>query len=298
MNPEIARSLVGRQLPEYTHTYTERDVALYALGIGFPTDPLDHDQLRFVYERSAAGFEVFPTFATLFTAPLLGWLATGQLGELQFDPMMVVHGDQSIALHLPLQTQGTITCRAAIESAYDKGSGMLLTIATEAYNAQGAHMVTLRKGLFIRGLGGFGGDRGPSFHPAEIDRARAVLVRYQTLSAQALLYRLSGDLNPLHADPVLAGYAGFERPILHGLATFGYGLRAVLATYCENDVGRMHTYSARFSHHVYPGETLEVAMVSQPDGSIALTIDAVERQQRVLANGLVTLREPGREGAS
>jgi acyl dehydratase len=241
----INTGLVGKTYPPADFHYKTKDVILYALGVG-----AGPDELNFVYEN---GLKVLPTFAVIPAFPV----AASPMPEMNVNPMMVVHGEQAVVLHRPIPDEGTIRTSATIAGIYDKGSGATLVVKCASTDAQGAPLFDTTFTFFARGEGGFGGDRGPSAPKMEIpQRDPDFRVDMPTVSGQALLYRLSGDLNPLHADPDFAKIAGFDRPILHGLCTYGHAGRAVLKFACKGDPARFKSFAARFSGTVYPGDTL------------------------------------------
>jgi len=264
-------SYVGKQLEPISFTYTERDVMLYALGVGCGTD-----DLRFTYERN---LEVLPTFAVIPSFP-----AMMNMGSfMQVNPAMILHGEQGIEILAPIPTSGTLTTRATPKAVYDKGKGAVVAIETETTDAKGSVVFRNTSSIFVRGEGGFGGDRGPSGEKnVPPDRAPDQSISYTTLPQQALIYRLSGDMNPLHADPDFAKFGGFDKPILHGLCTFGHAGRAVLAAYCGNDPARLRKFEVRFSGVVFPGETITTDMWQVAPGKIVLTAKT-ERGQAVLS---------------
>jgi 3-hydroxyacyl-CoA dehydrogenase/3a,7a,12a-trihydroxy-5b-cholest-24-enoyl-CoA hydratase len=285
---------IGYQFEPKTITYDEGDLSLYALSIGAAADPLDASELKFVYELSRDGFQALPTYAVTFPFSLL-WQITGVPG-LKFNPALLLHGEQYLELKRPLPTRATVTNTAHIANIYDKGSGALVLLDVDTSDEQGQAIAYNRVSLFIRGLGGFGGERGPSSAgPALPDRAPDAVHREQTNDNQALLYRLSsGDHNPLHADPAFAAAGGFDRPILHGLCTFGFAGRAVLRHFAGNDPARMKSIRSRFTKHVFPGETIVTEMWSiKNDGAegerVLFQCRVAEREEIVLSNGLVEL---------
>lgn len=267
--------------------YTERDACLYALGIGAPADPLDPKELQFVYELSSEDFKVLPTFAVLFPSRMIDVMLTGSLPGLTFNPMMLLHGEQYLRVNHPLPTSGVVTCRPRISAIYDKGSGALVIADTPCYDEHGQEIAFNQSALFIRGMGGFGGERGPSGDAAAPpDRPPDAVVSERTSDRQALLYRLSGDTNPLHADPAMAAIGGFDRPILHGLCSFGFAARAVLRQFCDNDPSQFRSIKARFVKHVFPGETL-VTEIWQDNNRVLFRTKAAERDAVVLSNAVV-----------
>jgi acyl dehydratase len=263
-------SAVGKKLSPVTHTHTERDVMLYALGVGAGTD-----DLRFTYERE---LQVLPTFAVIPAFPAM--LNLG--GAMQVNPAMVLHGEQRIELHAPIPTAATITTTPTIKAVYDKGKGAVVVVETESVDEQGRLLFRNTSGIFARGEGGFGGDRGPSgLRNVPPDRRPDQSIAMKTLPQQALLYRLSGDMNPLHADPDFARMGGFDRPILHGLCTFGHAGRAVLRAFCGDDPARLRSLEVRFSGVVYPGETITTDMWQVAPGQVVFTA-RTERGEAVL----------------
>jgi 3-hydroxyacyl-CoA dehydrogenase/3a,7a,12a-trihydroxy-5b-cholest-24-enoyl-CoA hydratase len=268
--------------------YTERDVSLYALGVGAPADWRDQDELKFVYERSGAGFVALPTFPVIFPTRMIDMLIGGSLPGLTFNPMALVHGEQSLELRAPIPTSGRVICKPRISAIYDKGSGALLVIDVPCYDEQGRTIAVNQSSMFIRGIGGFGGERGPS-SDANLppDRAPDVIHDEPTLERQALIYRLSGDINPLHADPLMAAFGGFDRPILHGLCTFGFAARAVLKHCCGNDPARFKSIRARFAKPVFPGNTLVTELWQGDGGRVYFRTKVAERDAVVLSNAVV-----------
>ncbi len=280
---EQVQAAVGKPQQPFTFTYTPRDVALYALGVGAPADPLDQDELKFVYELSTTGFQVLPTFAVIYTSQTIHDILSGRIGDITFNPMMLVHGEQALTLHKPLPTAGTVTCHPVISAIYDKGSGMLVVNDVTCKDESGDDLAVLRASMFIRGSGGFGGERGESDKSGTPpERPPDVVVEEKTTENQALLYRLSGDINPLHADPAMAAIGNFERPILHGLCTFGFAGRAVLKHFCGNDPTRFKGIRTRFSKHVFPGETL-ITEMWQEGAEVIFQTKAKERDEIVLS---------------
>ena len=234
-------------------SWDSEDAILYALGVGSGTD-----EQAFVTENSIdLDQEVLPTMAVVI--PAIGG-GMSKLGD--FNWAMLVHGEQGIRLHRPIPVSGTVSSQTEITGIYDKGKGALVVMETRSTDvATGEPLFDTMMSAFIRGEGDFGGERGPS-GPRNVppDRAPDHAVTYQTRPDQALLYRLSGDRNPLHSDPKFAALAGFDRPILHGLCTFGFTGRALLHTLCDRDPSRFTAMDGRFSSPVFPGEALTVNM--------------------------------------
>ena len=286
---ETVKRALGSELGRTRLTYDERDVALYALGIGAPNDPFDMEELRLVYELSSLDFQVFPTFAVTFGNDLLGLLLTGEIAGIKFNPMMLVHGEQELELFRPLPPATTVLSNIKIADIFDKGSGMLIIFDIESFGESGERLALARTSVFIRGLGGFGGKRGTSSKMDLPNRPPDCVVQETTLNKQALLYRLSGDTNPLHADPQMAAIGGYDKPILHGLCTFGYAARAILQRFGNNAPSRLRSIRARFVQHVFPGETLKTEMWAVATGAVAFRTRAVERDVVVLSQARAQL---------
>lgn len=279
---------IGMALPKLHFRYSQRDVALYALGIGAPADPLDAGELRSVYELSP-DFQILPTFAVLFSKDLISQLLTGRIAGIEYEPMLLLHGEQELNLHRPLPSSATVTSNLRIAEIHDKGSGALIIFAVESETAEGLKLASARTSVFIRGIGGFGGQRGESVKLPPPARPPDIVHKEATLPTQALLYRLAGDANPLHADPQMAARGGYRAPILHGLCTFGFAARAIIKHCCENDASRLRSIRARFSQHVFPGETLLTEIWSLPGGEIRFQTRSQERNAIVLSHASARL---------
>ena len=259
INPDA----VGTRSAPERRRWTSRDSLIYALGVGAGAqDPAD--ELSFTTENSQDVTQrALPTQAVVLG---MGGGAFGAIGS--FNPAMLVHGEQSVALVRELPVEGEVETVTEITGIYDKGSGALVQAETTAtLVGDGQPLFTTGFGAFIRGEGGWGGDRGPSNRFEAPDRAPDHEVTYPTRSDQALLYRLSGDRNPLHSDPKFAAMAGFPKPILHGLCTYGFTGRALLHTVCGGDPARFRSMGGRFSSPVFPGEALTVRVWLEDDGS-------------------------------
>ncbi len=269
----VSADIVGKELPSQTFEYTQRDVMLYALGVGAGLDELD-----FIYEKN---LKTLPTFAVIPAFPAMGGL--GSL--ITFNPALLLHGEQAIRLNGPIPTSGKLTTSAKIGAVYDKGSGAVVIIDSVTKDESGKALFSNSSSVFLRGEGGFGGERGPS-GPKNVppDRAPDATVSYKTLPTQAAIYRLSGDRNPLHIDPDFAKLGGFDRPILHGLCTFGHVGRALLHTYAGGDPARFKAMEVRFSGVVFPGETITTEMWDTGGGKIVFQAKT-ERGEPVITGG-------------
>lgn len=265
-----------------TFSWTERETMLYALGIGLGSDPLDEAELPFVYEN---GLKAVPTLATV-----VAWGAGPGIFAMGINFLLVVHGSQKVEFHKPMPTAARILADSRILGVYDKGpKGAIIEAETVLLEeTSGEKIATLVSSIFARGDGGFGGpSEGQSPPHAVPDRAPDRSVDLATRPDQALLYRLSGDRNPLHADPNFAKMAGFPRPILHGLCTYGLTCRAVLQTFAAYDPARILSHEARFSAPVFPGETVTVDLWK--DGEVVSFEARVKEREAVVIKSGKTL---------
>ena len=278
--------LLALEIADVEHAYTERDLILYALGLGLGQNPLNEDELAFVYEKS---LKVLPSFAVMLGyAPF--WLRDPKIG-LNWNK--VVHGEHGFALHRPVAPRGSVIGRTRITEVIDKGEGkgaLIYSVREVVDQASGELIATLRQTTFARGDGGFGGPRGdgPLPHPLP-ERAPDFVCDLPTRPEIALIYRLSGDLNPLHCDPAFAQAAGFPRPILHGLATFGVAGHAILKAICGYDPDKLTGMQGRFSAPVYPGETIRTEMW-RDGGVVSFRSRVVERDVIAMNNGRAEVR--------
>jgi acyl dehydratase len=258
INPEA----VGSRSEPARRTWTSKDSLIYALGVGAGAeDPLT--ELEFTTENSQdVAQRALPTMAVV-----LGNVGAG-LGSIgTFNPALLVHGEQGVSLARELPPEGELESVTELVGIYDKGSGaVVVTESTATLVADGQPLFTTRSALFIRGEGGWGGDRGPSSKFAAPEREPDHEVAYPTRIDQALLYRLSGDRNPLHSDPKFAAMAGFDRPILHGLCTYGFTGRGLLHALCGGDPALFRSMTGRFSSPVFPGEPLTVRIWVEGEG--------------------------------
>jgi acyl dehydratase len=248
------------------HSWTSKDALLYALGVGAgQTDPTGFE-LEFTTENSQSVKQaVLPTMPV--TIAMGGGPGLPSWGD--FDFRMLLHGEQGVTLHGPIPPDGEVEAITTIVGIYDKGKAAVIRMETESkYVDSGKPAFTTRFAAFIRGEGGFGENRGPEIAdpPKAPERTPDHETTYATRADQALLYRLSGDRNPLHSDPEIAKFAGFDKPILHGLCTYGVTGRALLHTLCGSDVNNFKSMDARFSRPVTPGDTLTVKMWIESPG--------------------------------
>lgn len=278
--------LMAWPFEDVRHRYTKRDTMLYALGLGLGADPMDEAELRFVYENDLVALATLPV--------VLGypgmWIRDPATGV---DAVRLVHGEQSLVIHRHPAPEGEVIGRTKVTGIVDKGTGKGALIYTERRvldAASGELLATLGSTTFCRADGGFGGPSGPVKPVHELPtRAPDRQLDRKTPPGLALIYRLSGDYNPLHAEPALARSAGFERPILHGLASYGIAAFAVAQATAGGDPARIASFETRFSSPVYPGETIRTELWI--DGStVSFRARVVERDVVVLNNGRATLR--------
>ncbi len=276
--------LLALKVPDVAHDYTEKDAILYALGVGLGQDPMDEAQLGFITEQS---LKTLPTFAcVLGYTPF--WLRAAGI-----DFVKAVHGEQGIAIHRPIAPRGRVVGVTRILDAVDKGPGKGALIYSErriADAASGDTIATLTQTTFCRGDGGFGGPQRATPAPHALpERAPDLTCDLATRPEAALIYRLSGDTNPLHCDPAQARAAGFPRPILHGLATFGVAGHAILKTMCGYDPACLNAISGRFSAPVYPGETIRTEMWRDGE-TVSFRARVAERNVVAINNGRAEVR--------
>jgi hypothetical protein len=279
--------LLNWQIPPVETTYTKRDTMLYALGVGLGADPLDTQQLKFVYEE---GLQALPSMAiTLgYPGPWFGHPDTG------ITKSHTVHGEQIFVIHKPLPVEGTVVGSNKVLSVIDKGEGrgaVMYSECTVRNKTDGELLATWTSSLFCRADGGFGGPAGPGMplHPIP-DTAPDAVCDLPTLPQAALIYRLSGDYNPLHADPAYAAKAGFKAPILHGRCTFGVACHALIKTLCGYDPARLQNMQGRFSSPVYPGEIIRTEIWRAGNvASFRATVPS--RGVTVINNGRAEIRD-------
>lgn len=288
IDPDVA---IGASTGEKTFRWSESDVLLYHLAIGAGSEPgsfVSPTSLRYTFDDDA--LQVLPSFAVV--APTFHETDPPPLDlpGCDINLAQVVHGAQEITVHGPVPTSGEATLRTRITNIWDKGKAAVIWQEGTAVDAAGRDLWTVRSSIFVRGEGGWGGDRGESTTVEIPDTAPDADVSYATTPNQALLYRLCGDRNPLHADPEFAKGAGFPAPILHGLCSYGVVLRLVTDALLDADASRVASYSGRFAGVVFPGETIRVQAWDRDDRIIvAASIAGGERDGApVLADCIVT----------
>jgi len=282
---------LGYELPPQHSSYDEKDLTLYALGVGAGQNPLDKDELKYVYEN-ASDFAALPTFGVVPALQMIfdmykrGETAPG----LNYGFERILHGEQYTELKRPLPPRAKLTHKAKIKDIWDKGKGAVVVTAITSYDEDGNELVYNEVSTYVRGAGGWGGDRGPSTDVnVPPDRAPDATVEEKISPSQALLYRLSGDINPLHVDPGFAQAFGFDKPILHGLCTFGFAARHVIKTFSKNDPRYFKSIKVRFSDSVFPGETLVTEMWKESGNKIVFRCKVKERDKVVISNAAIEL---------
>lgn len=289
--PLNADALLAARLPPIERTYGPKDCILYALGVGLGYDPTNEDELAFVYEKT---LKVLPTFAVV-PAFDYAWMLRPEFGLTWSH---IVHGEETIVLHASIPPQGTVVGRERVVDVVDKGEGkgaLLFHERSLVDKTTGTLLATLKQTTFCRADGGFGGERRdtPASHPIP-DRAPDLVCDLPTRPEMALIYRLSGDDNPLHAEPAFARAAGFPRPILHGLATMGVVGHALLKTVCGYDPARLASMAVRFSAPVFPGETIRTEIWQDGDAAgavVSFRARVKERDVIAINNGRADIRE-------
>ena len=275
INPDAAGS-VG---PSAEFSWTSKDSLLYAMGVGAGVSDPTGFELEFTTENSNDVTQrALPTQVVV-----MGGGSTPGFGD--FNPVHLLHAEQAITLHQSVPAAGTAVATGRVGPIYDKGKAALVYLETDVADVDGNPIWNTRSGLFIGGEGGWGGDRGPATEWHLPDRDADHVVAYPTRPDQALLYRLNGDRNPLHSDPTFAAAAGFDKPILHGLCTYGFTGRALLHALCDSDPARFGSMGGRFKSPVVPGETLEI-YAWEEDGQVMFQTRVGDRV--VFDNGVMT----------
>jgi acyl dehydratase len=283
IDPNKAR---GARLPDGKASYEKDDVILYHLGLGAGVPATDPKELEYTYEKN---LKVLPSFAVI---PSFGsMVGIGSVPGLQFNWAMLLHGEQEVIVHRPLPVEAKLATSAHIPEIYDKGKAALVILETTAKDeATGQALFTNRYSMFIRGEGGFGGDSGPKVGNAAPERAPDGVVERKTLPQQALIYRLSGDKNPLHADPEFAKMGGFDKPIIHGLCSYGIVCKAIVDKVLGGDVTKVARYQARFAGVGFPGETYLTSYWKEGD-KILIQARSKERDAAIISNAAITIRK-------
>ncbi|KAK3129549.1 hypothetical protein QOZ80_6BG0481410 [Eleusine coracana subsp. coracana] len=293
--------VLAHKFPEVSFSYDERDAALYALGVGAcGADAVDDKELHFVYHRDGQRqIKVLPSFVSLFPTKASNGVGYFDLPGLNFDPALLLHGQQYIEIYRPLPSYGSVVNKTKVAGLHDKGKATVLEMeTTTSLQDSGEILCMNRSTIYLRGAGGFSDSSRPysyaSYPANQVSRISipnttpSAVYEDQTKQSQALLYRLNGDYNPLHSDPMIAEVAGFTRPILHGLCTLGFATRAVIKSFCNGEPTLVKSIFGRFLLHVYPGETLATEMWL--DGQKVQYQTKVKERNRAVLSGYVLLK--------
>lgn len=273
---------LGAELPAVEFSWSSSDVQLYHLGLGAGADPLDGRELRYLVDDTP---QVLPTFGNVALTFHDTKAPTVDFPGIDIELSRVLHASEAITVPGPIPPSGTGRAVTRFTDIWDKGKAAVIWSEVTVTTPDGAPLWTQKRSIFARGEGGFGGERGPSTSAEPPDRAPDVELSIPTLPQQALLYRMCGDRNPLHSDPEFASAAGFPKPILHGLCTYGIGAKALVDEFLDGDAARVASYGARFSGVLFPGETLK-ARVWKDGGRLQAVLTAPSRDDAVVLSGV------------
>ncbi|MEW2478169.1 MaoC/PaaZ C-terminal domain-containing protein [Mycobacterium sp. NPDC049093] len=273
---------LGAELEPIEFSWTSSDIQLYHLGLGAGADPMSARELRYLVDDTP---QVLPTFGNVAVSFHMTEPPKVQFPGIDIELSKVLHASEAVSVPGPIPTSGTAKSVQRFTEIWDKGKAAVIVSESTVTDESGKVLWTTKRSIFARGEGGFGGERGPATSAELPDRAPDVEISLPTLPQQALLYRLCGDRNPLHSDPAFAAAAGFERPILHGLCTYGIGCKAIVDNLLDGDVSQVASYGARFAGVVIPGETLQ-ANVWKEDGKFIGVLTAPSRDNAVVLSGV------------
>jgi acyl dehydratase len=282
--PIDPKQALGALVAEDTKQWGPDDVILYHLGLGAGVPQTEPRELAYTYEK---GLKVLPSFGVI-ASYISGASMLGMPG-MSFNPALLLHGEQDLEVLRPIPTEGKVSNTTRIKDIYDKGSGALVVRETKSKDESGEPLFVNRSSAFIRGEGGFGGESGPKPGNLPPEREPDAVVESPIMPQQALIYRLSGDKNPLHAEPAFAKQGGFDLPILHGLCTYGMACKAVVDHLLDGETERVARYQVRFAGVVFPGETLVTSMWRE-NGTILIQTQVKERGTPAITNAAITLR--------
>ena len=282
------KKALAYEWPEDEGSYTTDDVILYHLGIGAGVPPTDLKELEYTYEKN---LKVLPTFSTVVRVGPAAHLIEifDNVPGMNINPAMILHGEQEIVIHQPLPAAAKIRSKARIADIFDKGKAALAIVEENTFTPEGDPLYTDRMSIFMRGEGGFGGEKGPKAGNEAPDRDPDGVVESPTLPQQALLYRLNGDKNPLHVDPEVAKKAGFRAPIILGLCSYGIVCKAVVDGALDGEVSQVGRYQARFHGVAYPGETY-LTSYCREGNTILIEAKSKESGTVIISNAAITLR--------
>ncbi len=273
---------LGAELDPIEFSWTSSDIQLYHLGLGAGADPMDQRELRYLVDDAP---QVLPTFGNVAASFHMTEPPKVQFPGIDIELAKVLHASEAVSVPGPIPTSGTAQSVQRFTEIWDKGKAAVIVSETTVTDPDGTVLWKTKRSIFARGEGGFGGERGPSTSVEPPARAPDVEIALPTLPQQALLYRLCGDRNPLHSDPAFAAAAGFDRPILHGLCTYGIGCKAIVDNLLDGDVSQVASYGARFAGVVFPGETLQ-ANIWKEDGKFIGVLTAPSRDNAVVLSGV------------
>ncbi|MGY1992764.1 MaoC/PaaZ C-terminal domain-containing protein [Mycolicibacterium fortuitum] len=273
---------LGAELEPIEFSWTSSDIQLYHLGLGAGADPMDERELRYLVDETP---QVLPTFGNVAASFHMTEPPKVQFPGIDIELSKVLHASEAVSAPGPIPTSGTAKSVQRFTEIWDKGKAAVIVSESTVTDESGKVLWTTKRSIFARGEGGFGGERGPATSNELPDRAPDVEIALPTLPQQALLYRLCGDRNPLHSDPAFAKAAGFDRPILHGLCTYGIGCKAIVDNLLDGDVSQVASYGARFAGVVIPGETLQ-ANIWKEDGKFIGVLTAPSRDNAVVLSGV------------
>jgi len=275
---------LGAKTGEGTSEWTRDQVILYHLGVGAGDPPTDASELEYTYEKN---LKVLPSFGVIPVFGSMGGL--GAIPGLEFNFAMLLHGEQDLEIHQPIPPEAKVTNRGELKEIWDKGKAALVVLEIVTSDESGAPLFTNRFSLFLRGEGGFGGEPGPKAGNKPPERDPDGVIDVPTLPQQALIYRLSGDKNPLHADPEFAKMGGFDKPIIHGLCSYGVVCKAIVDNVLGGDTAKVARWQARFAGVGFPGETYQVEYWQEGD-QIVVRASSKERGAPIITNAAITVR--------
>ncbi|MET0452705.1 MAG: MaoC/PaaZ C-terminal domain-containing protein [Mycobacterium sp.] len=280
--PIDVEAALGAELDPVEFSWGSSDVQLYHLALGAGSDPMDERELRYLIDETP---QVLPTFGSVAQSFHMTEAPSVKFPGIDIELSRVLHASESVSVPAPIPPSGTGLAVTRFTDIWDKGKAAVIWSETTVTTPEGGPLWTQKRSIFARGEGGFGGERGPSTANEPPDRAPDFELSISTLPQQALLYRLCGDRNPLHSDPEFAAAAGFPKPILHGLCTYGIGCKALVDAFFDGDVARVGSYGVRFAGVLYPGETLK-ANVWKNDGKLVAVLTAPSRDDAVVLSGV------------
>ena len=275
---------LGAELGSGSYEWDRDQVILYHLGLVAGVPATDPGELEYCYEKN---LKVLPSYGVI---PVFGSLmGLGAVPGLEFNFAMLLHGEQDLEIHQPLPPEAKGTSQGTVKEIWDKGKAALVVLEVASSDESGAPLFTNRFSLFLRGEGGFGGEPGPKAGNQAPDREPDGVIEVTTMPQQALIYRLSGDKNPLHADPEFAKMGGFDTPITHGLCSYGISCKQIVDHVLGGDVTKVARYSARFAGVAFPGETYVVSYWKEGD-TILFETKSKERDAKIITNAAIKIR--------